>query len=263
MPMQAEYATILYETAGHAAWITLNRPEKRNAQSDELRAEMSYALERAGLDPDVHVVVVTGAGDQAFSAGADIDEFPTRRLVDGVANKARRRPHETMRALPKPIVAMVNGLALGGGCELVLAADLAIAADTARFGQPEIRVGVIPGCGGTQVLPRLMGEKRAKEFIFSGRMMDAEEALSYGIVNKVVPAAELREATEQMVSDLLRNSPAILRIAKMAINKSLDLPLTVGMDYERELFAMCFGTQDQKEGAKAFFEKRKPEYTGE
>jgi enoyl-CoA hydratase len=262
MPMQAEYATILYETDGPTAWITLNRPEKRNAQSDELRAEMSAALERAGLDPDVHVVVVTGAGDQAFSAGADIDEFPTRQLVDGVANKARRRPHETMRVLPKPVVAMVNGLALGGGCELVLAADLAVAADTAKFGQPEIRVGVIPGCGGTQVLPRLMGEKRAKEFIFTGRMMDADEALSYGIVNKVVPAAELREATEKMVSDLLRNSPAILKIAKMAVNKSLDLPLTVGMDYERELFAMCFGTADQKEGAKAFFEKRKPEYTG-
>ena len=262
MPMQAEYATILYETDGPVAWITLNRPEKRNAQSDELRAEMSAALERAGLDPDVHVVVVTGAGDQAFSAGADIDEFPTRQLVDGVANKARRRPHETMRVLPKPVIAMVNGLALGGGCELVLAADLAVAADTAKFGQPEIRVGVIPGCGGTQVLPRLMGEKRAKEFIFTGRMMDADEALSYGIVNKVVPAAELREATEKMVSDLLRNSPAILKIAKMAVNKALDLPLTVGMDYERELFAMCFGTADQKEGAKAFFEKRKPEYTG-
>ena len=262
MPMQAEYSTILYETDGPTAWITLNRPEKRNAQSDELRAEMSAALERAGLDPDVHVVVVTGAGDQAFSAGADIDEFPTRQLVDGVANKARRRPHETMRALPKPVIAMVNGLALGGGCELVLAADLAIAADTAKFGQPEIRVGVIPGCGGTQVLPRLMGEKRAKEFIFTGRTMDAEKALSYGIVNKVVPAAELREATEKMVSDLLRNSPAILKIAKMAVNKALDLPLTVGMDYERELFAMCFGTADQKEGAKAFFEKRKPEYTG-
>lgn len=262
MPMQAEYATVLYEVDGSTAWITLNRPEKRNAQSDELRTEMSLALERTGLDPDVHVVVITGAGDQAFSAGADIDEFPTRQLVDGVANKARRRPHETIRVLPKPVIAMVNGLALGGGCELVLAADLAVAADTARFGQPEIRVGVIPGCGGTQVLPRLMGEKRAKEFIFSGRMMDAEEALSYGIVNKVVPLADLREATEKMASDLLRNSPAILKIAKMAVNKSLDLPLTVGMDYERELFAMCFGTADQKEGATAFFEKRKPEYTG-
>ena len=262
MPMRAEYATILYETVDHAAWITLNRPDKRNAQNDELRAEMSQALEQAGLDDAVHVVVITGSGDLAFSAGADIDEFPTRSLNAAVVNKARRRPHETIRLLPKPVIASVNGLALGGGCELVLASDLAIAADTAKFGQPEIRVGVIPGCGGTQILPRLMGEKRAKEFIFTGRMMEADEALQYGIVNKVVPAAELREATEKLASDLLRNSPAILKIAKMAVNKSLDLPLTVGMDYERELFAMCFGTADQKEGATAFLEKRKPTYTG-
>jgi len=258
----ADYATILYEQADRAAWITLNRPERRNAQNDELRGEMAQALERAGLDESVQVVVITGAGDQAFSAGADIDEFPTRQLVDGIANKARRRPHETIRMLPKPVIAMVNGLALGGGCELVLASDLAIAADTAKFGQPEIRVGVIPGCGGTQVLPRLMGEKRAKEFIFTGRMMGADEALQYGIVNQVVPAGELRAATEKLVSDLLRNSPAILKIAKMAVNKSLDLPLTVGMDYERELFAMCFGTEDQKEGATAFLEKRRPTYAG-
>jgi len=262
MPTKEDYATILYEVADHAAWITLNRPEKRNAQNDELRAEMSRALERAGLDEDVHAVVITGSGDQAFSAGADIDEFPTRSLNAAVENKARRRPHETIRVLPKPVVASVNGLTLGGGCELVLASDLAVAADTAKFGQPEIRVGVIPGCGGTQVLPRLMGEKRAKEFIFTGRMMDADEALSYGIVNQVVPAAELRAATEKLVSGLLRNSPAILKIAKMAVNKSLDLPLTVGMDYERELFAMCFGTEDQKEGARAFLEKRKPTYSG-
>lgn len=258
----ADYATILYEKAGRAAWITLNRPEKRNAQNDELRAEMVHALERATLDESVHVVVVTGSGDQAFSAGADIDEFSTRRLSDAIVNKARRRPHETIRTLPKPVIAAVNGLALGGGCELVLASDLAIAADTAKFGQPEIRVGVIPGCGGTQVLPRLMGEKRAKEFIFTGRMMEAEEALRYGIVNRVVPAEELRAATDKLVNDLLRNSPAILKIAKLAVNKSLDLPLTVGMDYERELFAMCFGTEDQKEGARAFFEKRKPDYSG-
>ena len=164
--------------------------------------------------------------------------------------------------MPKPVIAAVNGLALGGGCELVLACDIVIAADSAKFGQPEIRVGVIPGCGGTQVLPRLMGEKRAKELIFTGRMMDADEALGYGIVNKVVPLAELREATEKFVGDLLRNSPAILKLAKIAVNKSLETPLSVGMSYERDLFALCFGTDDQKEGAKAFLEKRKPTYTG-
>ena len=258
----ADYATILYDTADHAAWITLNRPEVLNAQSDELRAEVTQALERASLDDDVHVVVITGAGETSFSAGADISQFPERYPVDVVTAKARRRPYETIREMPKPVVAAVNGLALGGGCELVLACDLVVAADTAKFGQPEIRVGVIPGCGGTQILPRLMGEKRAKEFIFTGRMMEADEALGYGIVNKVVPLAELREATEKLVNDLLRNSPAILKLAKIAVNKSLETPLSVGMSYERDLFAMCFGTDDQKEGAKAFLEKRKPTYTG-
>ena len=221
------------------------------------------ALERAGLDDAVHVVVITGSGDQAFSAGADIDEFPTRQLNDAIVNKARRRPHETIRVLPKPVIAAVNGLALGGGCELVLASDLAIAADTAKFGQPEIRVGVIPGCGGTQVLPRLMGEKRAKEFIFTGRMMDVDEALQYGIVNKVVPAGgaaggdgEARERPPaQQPGHPQDRQDGRQQVARPAA-------LTVGMDYERELFAMCFGTDDQKEGATAFLEKRRPAYSG-
>ena len=260
--MEAEYATIIYEKDGNAAWITLNRPDVLNAQSDELRAEVTQALERAGLDDEVYVVVLTGAGEKAFSAGADISQFPSRYPVDVITAKARRRPYETIREMPKPVIAAVNGLALGGGCELVLACDLVVAADTAKFGQPEIRVGVIPGCGGTQMLPRLMGEKRAKELIFTGRMMDAGEALGYGIVNRVVPLAELREATQQLVSDLLRNSPAILKLAKIAVNKSLETPLSVGMSYERDLFALCFGTEDQKEGAKAFLEKRKPTYSG-
>jgi enoyl-CoA hydratase len=260
--MEAEYANIIYEKAGNAVWITLNRPEVLNAQSDELRAEVTQALERASLDDEVYIVVLTGAGDKAFSAGADISQFPSRYPVDVITSKARRRPYETIREMPKPVIAAVNGLALGGGCELVLACDIVIAAETAKFGQPEIRVGVIPGCGGTQVLPRLMGEKRAKEFIFTGRMMEADEALSYGIVNKVVPPEELREATEKFVSDLLRNSPAILKMAKIAVNKSLETPLSVGMSYERDLFALCFGTEDQKEGATAFLEKRKPTYSG-
>jgi len=258
----ADYATILYETADHAAWITLNRPEVLNAQSDELRAEVTRALERASLDDDVYVVVITGAGEKAFSAGADISQFPTRSPVDVIAAKARRRPYETIREMPKPVIAAVNGLALGGGCELALACDLIIAADSAKFGQPEIRVGVIPGCGGTQILPRLIGEKRAKELIFTGRMMSAEEALGLGIVNQVVPLEDLRETTDVLVRDLLRNSPVMLGMAKIAVNKSMETPLSVGMSYERDLFALCFGTDDQKEGAKAFLEKRKPTYTG-
>jgi len=260
--MPGEYVSIAYEKTANVAWITLDRPEVLNAQSDELRAELVQALEQASADDEVYVVVITGAGEKAFSAGADISQFPTRSPVDVIAAKARRRPYETIREMPKPVIAAVNGLALGGGCELALACDLIIAADSAKFGQPEIRVGVIPGCGGTQILPRLIGEKRAKELIFTGRMISAEEALGLGIVNQVVPLEELRDATERFVRDLLRNSPAILKIAKIAVNKSLETPLSVGMSYERDLFALCFGTDDQKEGARAFLEKRKPTYTG-
>jgi enoyl-CoA hydratase len=260
--MADEYKLLLYEKKNNAAWITINRPEVLNAQSDVLRAEIVKALEQAGLDDDVYVIVITGAGEKAFSAGADISQFPTRFPNDVITDKWIRRPYETIRDMPKPVIAAVNGLALGGGCELALACDILIASENAQFGQTEIRVGVIPGCGGTQILPRLIGEKKAKELIFTGRLITAEEALKMGIVNQVVPLDKLKETTERFVQELLRNSPAILRFAKIAVNKSLETPLSVGMSYERDLYAGCFGTEDQKEGARAFLEKRKPTYKG-
>jgi enoyl-CoA hydratase len=260
--MAGKYKFIIYEQQNNTAWITINRPEVHNAQNDVLRAEIVEALEQAGIDDDIYVIVITGAGDKAFSAGADISQFPTRYPDDIIKTKGVRRPYETIREMPKPVIAAVNGLALGGGCELALACDIIIASENAQFGQTEIRVGVIPGCGGSQVLPRLIGEKKAKELIFTGRMITAEEALKLGIVNQVVPLDQLKETTESFVQDLLRNSPAILRFAKIAVNKSLETPLSVGMSYERDLYAACFGTEDQKEGAKAFLEKRKPIYKG-
>jgi enoyl-CoA hydratase len=260
--MTTEFKTILYEKKGNVAWVTLNRPEVLNAQNDLLRSELVSAFEQAGRDDEVYAIAITGAGDKAFSAGADISEFPKRFPDDYVRTKWIRRPYDVIREVPKPVVAAVNGLALGGGCELVLACDCVIAADTAQFGQPEIRIGVIPGGGGTQVLPRLIGEKKAKELIFSGRSITAAEALGMGMINQVVPRDKLIEATEKLIQDFLKNSPAILKLAKMAVNKSLDTPLTVGLGCERELFALCFGTEDQKEGARAFLEKRKPAYKG-
>jgi enoyl-CoA hydratase len=258
--MTSEFKSIIYEKKINVAWITLNRPEVLNAQNDALRAEVVEALGQAEKDDDVYMIVITGAGEKAFSAGADISQFPQRFPADVIKSKGIRRPYEMIREMPKPVIAAVNGLALGGGCELALACDIIIAAESAQFGQTEIRVGVIPGCGGTQILPRLVGEKKAKELIFTGRMISAEEALKLGIINQVVPLDKLRESTELFVKDLLRNSPAILKIAKIAINKSLETPLSVGMSYERDLYALCFGTEDQKEGAKAFLEKRKPSY---
>jgi enoyl-CoA hydratase len=260
--MSNEYKSIIYEKKNNVAWITLNRPEVLNAQSDDLRAEVVQALDRAGEDDDIYIIVITGAGDKAFSAGADISQFPMKFPADLVKTKGRRRPYELIREMPKPVIAAVNGLALGGGCELALACDIIIASENAQFGQPEIRVGVIPGCGGSQILPRLIGEKRAKELIFSGRFISAEEALKLGIINKVVPLDKLIESTESLIKDFLRNSPAILKLAKIAVNKSLETPLSVGMSYERDLYAICMGTEDQKEGAKAFLEKRKPSYKG-
>jgi enoyl-CoA hydratase len=260
--MAQEFKFILYEKKGNTAWITLNRPEVLNAQNDQLRAEVVEAVENARDDDSVYVIVITAAGDRAFSAGADISEFPKRVPADILKLKGKKAPYIVIRETPKPVIAAVNGLALGGGCEIVMACDCIIAVEEAQFGQPEVRVGVIPGGGGTQVLPRLIGEKKARELIFSGRMITAAEALQMGMINQVVPKDKLIEATEKMAKDFMKNSPIILKLAKLSINKSLETTLAVGMDCERDFFALCFGTDDQKEGAKAFLEKRKPNYTG-
>ncbi len=254
--------TIIYEKKDFLAWITLNRPEVRNAQNDTMRAELVQVLEDARDDDNVRVIIITGARDKAFSAGADISEFPKRMPADILRAKGTQRAVEMLREIPKPVIAMVNGFALGGGCELAMACDIIIASENAQFGQPEIRVGVIPGAGGTQILPRLVGEKKAKELIFTGNFITAKEALELGLVNKVVPQEKLQETVMEVAKAILQHSPVILKLAKIAINKSLETPLAIGMSYERDLFAMCFGTEDQKEGAKAFLEKRKPEYKG-
>lgn len=258
-----DFETIIYDKKENVAWITLNRPRVLNAQNETLLAELIGALEQAKDDGEVYVIVITGAGDRAFSAGADIGMFPAWTPSDVIRKvKGTKRPYEFIREIPKPVIAMVNGLALGGGCELALACDMLVASDNARFGQPEITVGVIPGAGGTQILPRLVGEKKAKELVFTGDLISAEEALRLGLVNKVVPSDQLRGSVEDLINKLKSKSPAILSFAKLAVNKSLDTPLSVGMSCEQELFAMCFGTEDQKEGARAFLEKRAPNYKG-
>lgn len=253
---------IIYEKSGHVAWITLNRPEARNALNSPTREELLEALEDARDDNEIYVIVITGAGDKAFCAGGDITEFPELNSPDQIKRHARTHPVLFIRQIPKPVVVMVNGLALGGGCEIVLASDIAIASEKAQFGQPEIRVGVIPGYGGTQVLPRLIGEKRAKELIFTGRTITATEAREIGLINQVVPHEQLRETTESFIAELLKQSPVILQIAKLAVNRAMETVLSSGLDSERDLYALCFGTKDQKEGARAFLEKRKPRYKG-
>ena len=258
-----QFETIIYEKKDNVAWITLNRPEKYNAQNQTLRSEVVAALDDAKDDDEVRVIVLTGAGDKAFSAGADISNFVDWTTISVITtNKGAKRPYNFIREIPKPVIAMVNGMALGGGCELAMSCDIIIASDNARFGQPEISVGVIPGGTGTQILPRLVGEKKAREMIFTGDPISAEEALRIGLVNKVVPPDKLRETVDELIKKLKSKSPAILKFAKLAVNKSLDTPLSIGIECEADLFAMCFGTHDQKEGAKAFLEKRPPNYTG-
>ena len=207
---ESEFTRLIYEKKGYVGWLTMNRPEARNGQGPLERAEMIRALESARDDDDVRVIVITGAGD-AFCAGGDISNFPTG-AVDfmeriGMQLKGKKRPVEMTREIPKPIIAMVNGLALGAGCELAMACDIIIASEKARFGQPEIRLGLIPGGGGTQMLPRLVGEKKAKELVFTGEMIKAEEALRIGLVNRVVPHERLREAVEEFAAGLCQKKP--------------------------------------------------------
>jgi len=256
------FETIIYEKKDHVTWITFNRPEVLNAQNDQLRRELAQALDQARNDEEIFVVVITGAGDRSFSAGVDINEWTKISFADRLKRWGIKTHIDLIREMPKPTIAMVNGFALGGGNEIALACDIIIASDNAQFGQPEIRIGLIPGAGGTQMLPRLIGEKKAKELVFTGRPISAQEALELGLVNQVVPKEKLRETVEGFVSVLLKQSPILLKIAKMAINKSLETTLSTGLAYEKDLFTLCFGTEDQKEGAKAFLEKRKPSYKG-
>jgi enoyl-CoA hydratase len=258
-----ELKTIVYLKEEHVAWITLNRPKVLNAQNTTMLSELNSAFESARKDDEVRVIVLTGEGERAFSAGGDIGEFIDWESIDYIKKyEGGKRPYDWIREIPKPVIAMVNGFALGGGCELAMACDIIIAAENAYFGLPEITVGAIPGGGGTQLLPRLVGEKKAKELIFTGEFISAEEALRLGLVNRVVPIGELREAVEELAGKLKCKSPAILRYAKLSVNRSLETPLSVGMGSEVEFFALCCGTKDQKEGAKAFLEKRTPVYIG-
>lgn len=256
------FETIIYEEKKNVAWITLNRPEVLNAINSKMRDELVQALAAARDNDTIYVIVITGSGE-AFCGGGDILGYSKISSSINLERHGKTLPYILIREIPKPVIAMVNGPALGGGCELVLACDIAIASENARFGQPEIRVGLIPGAGGTQFLPRLIGEKRAKEMIFTGCSITASEAVRIGLVNHSVPQEKLKEATEDFITVLLKNSPIILKIAKLAVNRAMETTLPTGLACERDLFALCFSTHDQKEGCNAFLEKRKPTYKGQ
>ncbi|MFL6335389.1 MAG: enoyl-CoA hydratase/isomerase family protein [Pyrinomonadaceae bacterium] len=258
----ASYETLLVERRGRVAVITINRPQKLNALNIQTRAEGAAALEELREDESVRVVVITGAGEKAFVAGADIGEFEGRTAVSQRDVMTARSLFTAVDTFPKPVIAMINGFCLGGGCELALSCDIRVASETARFGQPEINLGIIPGGGGTQRLTRLVGEGKAMELILTGDMIDAQHAYNLGLVNLVVPAADLEAKTLELANRIAEKSPVALRMAKEAVKTAARANLDEGLRREIDLFALTFSSQDKDEGVRAFLEKRKPDFKG-
>ncbi len=256
------FETLLLERRERVAIITINRPEKRNALNIKTREEGAALIEELRGNDSVGVVVITGAGDKAFIAGADIAEFAGRTAMMQRDVMVSRSLFNAIDSFPKPVIAMINGYCLGGGCELALACDIRIASENASFGQPEINLGIIPGGGGTQRLTRLVGEGKAMEMILTGEIIDAKTAHAIGLVNHVVPLDQLEAKTMEIASRIAEKSPIALSLAKEAVKIASRSNLDEGLRREVDLFALCFSTEDKDEGVKAFLEKRKPVWKG-
>lgn len=259
-----EYQYILYEIIDNTAIITINRPDRRNALTQALMEEMADATDRAEDDENVRVLIFTGAGEKAFVGGADIGEATVRDTYTelGPLSRIRRNVYIRLEHLIKPSIAAINGYALGGGCELAMACTLRIASENAKFGQPEINLGIIPGLGGTQRLVRLVGKGKAMELILTGDIISADEAVRIGLVNRVVPLSDLMSEAKALAEKLASKAPVALRCAKDAVDFGSEMPLAEGLEFENRLYAVVNGTEDKKEGAKAFFEKRPPKWKG-
>ena len=258
-----KYATILHEAADGVVTITLNRPEVHNAMNEQMRQELTRCFGDLATSDAARVVVVTGAGERAFSAGADIREFVEPQVPVRFRESRKRVDfRQAMDRCPQPIIAAIRGYALGGGLELALACDIRLASEDAQLGLTEVNLAIIPGGGGTQRLPRLVGRGRALEMILTGARIDAREAWRIGLVERVVPAADVLAAARELARTLAEKAPVALRYAKEAVVKGLELPLADGLRLENDLATLLRTTEDRVEGAKAFLEKRKPRFTG-
>jgi enoyl-CoA hydratase len=258
------YDNLLIERREATAIVTINRPKVLNALNSQTLDELRRAILDLKQDAGVRVVIVTGAGEKAFVAGADINELARQTPTSGREHAlAGQHVFDLIENMGKPVIAAINGYALGGGCELAMACTLRIASDTAKLGQPEISLGLIPGYAGTQRLPRLVGTGKAMEMLLTGAPITADEAQRIGLVNRVVAAADLLAAARQLAEQLSRNAPIAMRYIATAVNKGADMPFADACQYEATLFGLVASTDDMKEGTAAFLEKRKPEFKGQ
>ena len=256
-----EYNTLTLEKAEGIATLTINRPKMLNALSQEVLEEVSVALDEVEKDGAIRVLIVTGSGTKAFVAGADIKEMKEKNAVEGtIFSSLGNAVFSKLEQLRQPTIAAVNGFALGGGCELALACDIRIGAENAKFGQPEVGLGIIPGFGGTQRLPRLVGTGKAKELIYTGANVAAAEAYRIGLLNKVVAVEDLLEETKAMAEKIIKNSPLGVEGSKKSINQGMQMSIQQGLALESEVFGALFATEDQKEGMTAFVEKRNAQF---
>jgi len=255
------FTNILLEKDKCVATVTINRPKALNALNKATLEEMLTCFTELGKDRSVQVVIITGAGEKAFVAGADISFMQALNPDEGkVFGRLGHTVTRTIENLPQPVIAAVNGFALGGGCELALSCDMRFASENAKFGQPEVNLGIIPGFGGTQRLPRLIGKGLANELLFSGKIIDAEEASRIGLVNRVVPQDKLMAECMELAEMICSRGPAAVQLCKEVVNNGMELDLNRACSYEADLFALCFAGEEQKEGMAAFLEKRPPKF---
>ena len=254
---------VLYEAKGAIAYVTVNRPKVLNALNTRTWADLRAAFEQAREDPAVRDVILTGAGDKAFIAGADISELAHLTAVEAQhSSRFGQEVLDLIENLGKPVIAAINGFALGGGCETAMACTIRLASEKARFGQPEVALGLLPGGGGTQRLPRLVGKGRALQLILSGEIISAQEAYRIGLVNEVVPAEQLIARAEAILQKIFANAPIAVAYSLEAVNKGLDTSQAEGLALEASFFGLCAGTEDKKEGTSAFLAKRAPQFHG-
>jgi enoyl-CoA hydratase len=255
-----EYILVREQYEPAVALIQLNRPKELNALNTQLMQELRDTLQQLDKNDSVRVVIITG-NEQAFAAGADIKQMSDKSAIDMLVID-QFSTWDQIRRIKKPIIAAVSGFALGGGCELAMMCDMIIASETAKFGQPEIKIGVMPGAGGTQRLTKAIGKAKAMELILTGRFITAEEAQAYGLVNKVVPVEMYLYEATQLAKEIAQMSPIAAQLAKEAVNRSFETHLDEGLSFERKNFYLTFASEDQKEGMRAFVERRKPDFKG-